>query len=147
MAPLIVLVAFTAIARLVGFTAVAALDSWSVATGIGLAAMFAMTGVAHFVQPKRSGLIAIVPPNLPHAPLVVTVSGVLELLGAVGLLVPQTRALAAICLGLLLIALYPANVYASREKRHPAAPRTPLVRRTIYQGIFIAACVIVVVVK
>ncbi len=37
-------------------------DSWPSAIAIGLAAMFALTGVAHFVDPLRSDMIAIVPP-------------------------------------------------------------------------------------
>ena len=57
--------------------------------------MFVMTGVAHFVNPLRRDMIAIVPPRLPAPALLVTITGVLELLGAVGLLYPPTRMAAA----------------------------------------------------
>ena len=57
--------------------------------------MFVLTGIAHFAPPMRRDLIAIVPPRLPAPGLLVTVTGVLELLGAVGLLLPATRVAAA----------------------------------------------------
>jgi uncharacterized membrane protein len=43
-----------------------------------------------------------------------TITGLLELLGAIGLLVLQFRAAAAYCLAALLVALFPANVYVVR---------------------------------
>ena len=48
--------------------------------------MFTMTGVAHFTPGMRRDMIAIVPPRLPAPGLLVTITGVLELLGAAGLL-------------------------------------------------------------
>jgi uncharacterized membrane protein len=91
-------------------------------------------------------LIAIVPPRVPR-PDVVSILGILEFLGAAGVLVPVTRAAAAICLGLLLIAMFPANVYAARELRDPSAPNAPLGRRTAFQLVFLTACVLVVVLR
>ena len=96
MAPLIALVLGTLAARLVGWLGVDYVGSWPAAIAVGLAAMFLVTGIAHFVNPLRRDLIAIVPPRLPAAGLLVTVTGVLELLGAVGLLYPPTRVAAAI---------------------------------------------------
>ena len=145
MAPLIVLIVVTGISRLLGALGVAFVDSWSAAVALGLAAMFLMTALTHFREPRRAGLVAIVPPRLPGPALIVTATGVLELAGAIGIVLPATRTLAAICLGLLLIAKFPANVYAAGAPRHPSAPTTPIVRRTVYQLIFLAACVIVVV--
>ena len=54
----------------------------SAAARVGLALMFAMTGVAYFVPTMRRDMIAIVPPALPAPALLVTVTGVLEVLGA-----------------------------------------------------------------
>jgi hypothetical protein len=51
--------------------------------------MFVLTGVAHFVG-KRAELVAMVPPFLPAPELLVTVTGVLELTGAVGLVWSRT---------------------------------------------------------
>lgn len=55
----------------------------------------------------------MVPAWIPRPELAVTLTGVLELLGAVGLLVPATSPFAG-GLALLLVALFPANVHAAR---------------------------------
>jgi uncharacterized membrane protein len=74
----------------------------------GLALLFGVAGVAHFVVP---GVFeAIVPTWVSNAPLAVQLSGVAELLGAVGLLLPATRVVAAWGLIALLVAVFPANV-------------------------------------
>ncbi len=145
MAPLISLVAVTLIARLAGWLGWGYTNGWPVAVAVGLAAMFLVTGIAHFVAPVRGGLIAIVPPRLPAPGLLVTITGVLELLGAVGLLIPQTRVAAAACLALLMVAMFPANVYAAGAKRSEHAPDTALVPRTLMQALFLAGAVLVAV--
>ena len=143
MAPLIALVTVTLTARLAGWLGWHYTDGWPAAIAVGLAAMFVLTGVAHFVQPLRSGLIAIVPPRLPAPGLFVTITGVLEVLGAVGLLIPPTRVAAAGCQALLMVAMFPANVYAAGAKRSEHAPDTPLVPRTLMQALFLAGAVLV----
>jgi hypothetical protein len=44
-----------------------------------------------------------------------TATGLLEILGAIGLLVPFTARAASVCLVLLLITMFPANVRAARQ--------------------------------
>lgn len=148
MAPLIALLLTTAIARLAGAVGVGVgvgyVDSWPAAVAVGLAAMFTLTGVAHFVPGMRDGLIAIVPPQLPAPAALVSLTGVLELAGAAGLLIPSTRLAAAISLALLLVAMFPANVYAAGSRRHPKAPNTPLGIRTAEQLLFLAATAVVI---
>jgi uncharacterized membrane protein len=141
--PLLALVIVTLAARLAGWLGWDYTDGWPAAVAAGLSAMFAVTGVAHFAPPLRSGLIAIVPPKLPAPALLVTVTGVLELLGAIGLLIPQTRVAAAVCLAVLMVAMFPANVYAAGAKRSEHAPDTPLVPRTLMQALFLAGAVLV----
>jgi uncharacterized membrane protein len=69
---------------------------------------------------------------------IVYFTGVCEIAGAIGILIPQTRMLAGICLILFLIAVFPANVKAAREKLNVAGrPATPLVPRTAMQFVFI----------
>src|SRR3984957_20124548 len=102
MAPLITLLVGSLVARIVGWVGVGYVDGWAAAIAVGLAAMFVLTGIAHFAPPLRADLIAIVPPQLPAPGLLVTVTGVLEFLGAVGLVVPATRAAAAVCLLLMM---------------------------------------------
>ena len=141
MAPLIVMFAAWLIARFIGVTGLwLAVDSWSGALRIALAAMFAFTAVSHFHPGTRSDLIRMVPASLPAPALLVTVTGVLELLGAIGLLVPQTLPLAAYSLIALLVAMFPANVHAAREGLMVAGRRaTPLLWRLPLQVFWIAA--------
>ena len=143
---MIVFVAGTVLARATGWLGWDALDSWSAALRVGLALMFLLTASAHFQQPRRSGLIAMVPPQLPRPDLLVTVTGVLEILGAIGLLVPATYRTAAWCLAALLLLLFPANVSAAQRKLHLGTrPVTPLGVRTPMQVIWCAALVFVAV--
>lgn len=78
-----------------------------------VAAIFGLAGVMHFVTPRL--FEAIVPPWLPSwlpdARALVIWSGIAELLGAVGVLIPATRAAAGVGLLLLLVAVFPANIH------------------------------------
>ena len=140
MAPLIALIAGTGLARLVGLAGIDALDGWWPALRVGLALMFLLTGLAHFGLGRRQGLIAMVPPSLPRPDLLVTLTGILELAGALGLLIPATARLAAGGLALLMILMFPANVSAARrDVQLGGRPATPLVIRTPMQVLFIAA--------
>ena len=144
MAPLIALVAGAALARLAGLAGVAALDGWHPALRVGLALMFLLTGVAHFAAARRADLIAMVPAGLPRPDLLVTLTGVLELLGAVGLLVPVTARWAAAGLGLLMLAMFPANVSAARRGLNLGGrPVTPLGQRTVLQIVFVATAAVI----
>ena len=143
MAALITLVLGTLGARLVGWLGVDYVDSWPAAIAVGLAAMFVVTGIAHFVNPLRRDMIAIVPPRLPAPGLLVTVTGVLELLGAVGLLYPPTRVAAAVSLFVLMLVMFPANVYASRMPNPPKSMTTRLPLRTVEQIVFVGAALVV----
>jgi len=144
MAPLITLLLGSAGARAAGALGVDCLDSWPRAIAVGLAAMFTLTGVAHFAPPLRRQLIAIVPPALPAPALLVSLTGVLELLGAVGLLLPATRVAAAACLLVLMLVMFPANVYAARMPDPPAAMTTRLPRRTAEELLYLAAALVVI---
>ncbi|MEU0547465.1 DoxX family membrane protein [Micromonospora sp. NPDC005979] len=138
MAPLITLIVGSALARLAGLAGVSALDGWHPALRVGLALMFVLTGMAHFVGRRRADLIAMVPPRLPRSDLLVTLTGALELVGAAGLLIPTTARLAAAGLGLLMLAMFPANVSAARRRLALAGrPVTPLGQRTILQLVFV----------
>ena len=71
------------------------------------------SGVLHFA---RTGLLAtIIPPCFPYRPQLVLVSGVMELAGAVGLLLPAFTRVASACLAVFMIAIFPANVYAANQ--------------------------------
>lgn len=74
-----------------------------------LALFFVVAGIAHFVFPDAYA--RIVPPYLPQPGLLVLISGIAEIAGGIGILVPITRRLAAFGLVVLLIAVFPANIY------------------------------------
>lgn len=145
MAPLITLLLGSIIARVVGWAGVAYVNSWTAAISVGLAAMFVLTGIAHFAPPMRADLVAIVPPRLPAPGLLVTGTGVLELLGAAGLLLPATRVAAALCLLALMLAMFPANVHAARMPDPPASMTTQLPLRSAVEVVFLAAAVTVAI--
>jgi uncharacterized membrane protein len=78
--------------------------------------MFLFTGVSHFgAFGVRDDLVAMVPPALPAPELLVTVTGILELAGAVALLLPRIWPWAAAGLSVLLVAMFPANIYKALE--------------------------------
>ena len=138
MAPLIVLVVVTLVARMIGRLGVAALRDWAAATRVGLAVMFFFTAAAHF-NSMRPDMIAMVPPFVPNPELMVTFTGVAEILGGIGLVVPRTRRIAALALILFLLAVLPANIYAAQAGvTLRGEPPTPLVPRIALQILFIA---------
>jgi uncharacterized membrane protein len=73
-----------------------------------LSAFFVVAGLMHFVIPDR--YTGIMPPWIPYPLQMVYVSGVAEMLGGIGLLVPAVRRAAGVGLIILLIAVFPANV-------------------------------------
>jgi uncharacterized membrane protein len=143
MVPAIVLLAVFAILRLAGFLGVAALDNWNLPLRVGLFLMFLLTASAHWGR-GRADLIRMVPPAFPAPAIIITITGVLEILGAAGLLIPLTARAAAICLAILLAAMFPANIRAAREHltilKRPA-PGLPL--RSAIQLLFIGSLIAV----
>lgn len=72
------------------------------------AAGFIVAGAFHFIRPDD--YIRIVPEELPAPAALVAISGVAEILGGLGLLVPRTCRVAGLGLVALLVAVFPANV-------------------------------------
>jgi len=87
---------------------------------IGLGAGIGAAGVMHFVRPEFFD--AIVPPWLPPSQRFWTlISGVAELVVGVMLFVPRWRRTGAMALLVLLIAVYPANLYMTWDWRDRSA--------------------------
>src|SRR5215213_7663268 len=63
--------------------------------------MFLFTGISHFSTMKYD-FAAMIPAPLPNDLWVIYLTGVLEIAGAIGLLIPQTRKLAGVCLAVYL---------------------------------------------
>ncbi|MGW4335508.1 DoxX family protein [Rhodococcus koreensis] len=143
MEPLIALVTVTLALLAAGAAGVRRFRPWPVALRGGLAAMFTLTGMAHFFG-LRAELVAMVPPSLPNPGLLVTLTGLLELAGAAGLLIRRTTPWAAGCLTALLILMFPANVYAAAEGLS-TGPFEALIPRTLLQVVFLSATLAVAI--
>jgi uncharacterized membrane protein len=93
-------------------------------------------GLGHFLL--TDFFLRIVPPYIPWPQLAVYVSGALELLGAAGVLVKRTRALAGAGLILLTLCVTPANVYMwMHAELFPAFSPSLLAGRLVLQLLLI----------
>lgn len=89
-----------------------------------LALGMVVIGAWHFISPEP--FEKIVPAFLPYHLALVYISGFLEILGGVGLLIPQVSRSAAWLLAVLFIAVFPANLYqAINNIEVPALPHDP----------------------
>ncbi|MBB4929267.1 putative membrane protein [Lipingzhangella halophila] len=145
MSALVVLVIALLVARLLGALGAKRLATWPASAAYGLAAMLLLTASAHFVpesvtaMPNHADMVAMVPPFVPFAGAVVYATGVLELAGAVGLVLAATRRAAGISLAVLLVLLLPANIYAAvAEVPFNGGDATPLWLRIPLQAGYIA---------
>lgn len=112
-------------------------------TRIALAVVFVVMGALHFVPGPARGMAAMIPPALRFAPapVLVAATGVCEVAGGVGLLLPATRVAAAVCLAVFLVAVFPANAYAAAHPERFGVFGTPLVPRLLLQLVLIGLCV------
>ena len=73
--------------------------------------LFIIAGANHFLTP--SVYMSMMPPWLPAHMALIQVSGIAEIAGGIGILLPSTRRAAAIGLLALLIAIFPANLHVA----------------------------------
>ena len=138
MLPLLVLLISWVLLRGVGALGVRWLAAWRDAGRGALLVMFLFTASAHFTSTKHD-LAAMVPDPFPRGLWLIYLTGVLEIAGAVGLQIPRLRRLAGICLILLLIGMFSANVNAAlNDIPLRGSDPTPLWLRTPIQIVFIA---------
>lgn len=107
-----------------------------------LALAMIAVGVMHFVSPE--GFVKIVPPWLPAPLVLVWVSGVAEIAGGVGLLIPPLRRAAAWGLVALYVAVFPANIHMALHDVQPFAvhvSRAAQWLRLPFQLVFVAVAV------
>ena len=100
--------------------------------------MLLFTAAAHF-NSLRHELARMVPAAIPNPMAMVYFTGVCEIAGAIGLLVPRTRRAAGWALIVLFLAMLPANIHAARAGLTLAGSAvTPLAVRIPVQAMFIA---------
>jgi uncharacterized membrane protein len=73
-----------------------------------LGVLFIFAGSMHFISPVF--YLRMMPPYIPAHALLVQISGVFEILGGIGLIVPASRRFSAFGLIALLVAVFPANI-------------------------------------
>jgi len=99
--------------------------------------LFILAGIGHFVFPKT--YLRIMPPQLSYPLELVYLSGIFEILGGVGILFPALRRWAGYGLIVLLILVFPANIYmASSDEVVPEVPNWLAVARLPLQFLLIA---------
>ena len=69
---------------------------------------FILIGIEHFREPQK--FVDIVPKYMPFALFLVYLTGVMEIVGGLGIIYPETRELTGRLMVLFLIAIYPANL-------------------------------------
>jgi len=115
---------------------------------IALAAVFIGMGINHF-RPKPARIMAkMIPPFLRRdgalSPIrLVYLTGVCEIAGGIGLLVPATRVAAVVALIVFLVAVFPANVYAAQHPETFRKLSIPLLPRLAGQLAIIGLLVFV----
>jgi uncharacterized membrane protein len=114
MAVMIVLGGALLVFRALGAAGLRRLATWKEATRHALAVLFLFTASAHFTS-MRHDMARMVPEAVPWPEAMVAFTGVCEIAGAIGLLVPAVQRVAGIALIVFLLAVFPANVRAARE--------------------------------
>lgn len=109
-------------------------------TRVGLwaqAVLYATGGVNHFLH--EAFYVGIMPEHYSHPGALVLASGVAEVAGGVGLLVPATRRVAAAGLGVMLLGFLDVHVWMVRHPaRFPGVPVWVLWARIPLQFVLIA---------
>jgi uncharacterized membrane protein len=85
--------------------------TWATKGRAGVSLFFVVTASGHFFQ--TAAMAEMLPPAVPFRMELIYLTGVLELLGAAGILLPGLERLAGLGLILLLLGVLPANVYAA----------------------------------
>jgi uncharacterized membrane protein len=80
---------------------------------LGLAVVLGFTGTDHLVNPWRYW--PIMPAAVPFPRAVVLATGLCEMLGGLGLLLPRTRRLAGTLLAVFFVGVLPANIKAAAQ--------------------------------
>lgn len=138
MAVLLILVISCFVFRELGLLGVAALGSWQASARDALSLMLVFTGISHFTF-MQEDFVRMMPPWIPWPRAMVYFTGVCEIAGAAGLLLPEFRRVAAYALIAFFLAVLPANIHAARAGvTLRGKPATSLWLRIPMQALFIA---------
>lgn len=126
------------------------LEVVSLVLRVVLAVAFVAMGLLHFVPTVAKGMAAMIPPALggthrPTARFLVAATGVCEIAGGIGLLVPATQTVAGVLLAVFLVAVFPANAFAAARPERFGRMAVPLWPRLLAQVVLIALCLLAAV--
>ncbi len=138
MIPLVVLLVSFVVFWLAGL-AVPWFAPWQHALRAALGVMFLLAASAHWGK-RRPDLVRMIPRSFGSPGFWVTITGIAEILIAAGLQLPVTARPAALLAALMLLAIFPANVKAARERLTLGGRPVPrLGPRIAIQVVFLAA--------
>jgi uncharacterized membrane protein len=100
-----------------------------------MSAFYVFAGVMHFLKPKM--YVRIIPPYIPNPKLMNLLSGAFEIIFGLALLFESLRSYAAFGIIMLLIAVFPANLYMY-QKGAKGIPKWALLLRLPLQFVLIA---------
>ncbi len=115
---------------------------------IGLAGTFLFMGVNHFIPARARGMAAMIPPAFKtrvSGKTLVRFTGLCEIAGGIGILVPFTRFAAGIALVLFLVAVFPANAHAAANPERFGRAGFPFWPRYIAQLVLILLVLLAIV--
>ena len=100
--------------------------------------VFVPMGINHFRRGPARAMAAMVPPRLRTTGLfrpqnLVAITGLCEIAGGLGILVPGVRIAAGLALAIFLVAVFPANAYAAAHREKFGRAAIPLVPRLLAQ--------------
>jgi uncharacterized membrane protein len=97
---------------------------------VGLSLFFIFTAIGHFI--KTEEMAAMLPSFVPNRVEIIFVTGIFELLGAIGVWIPRLMRITGLCLILMLIGFLPVNIYSAINRidfgGHGSGPAYLLVR-------------------
>jgi uncharacterized membrane protein len=114
-----------------------------------IAIAFIGMGINHFRPKAARGMAAMIPPVLKRERVftgknLVRFTGVCEIVGGIGILLPWTMLVAGILLMIFLIAVFPANAYAAEHPEKFGRAAIPFWPRFVAQVLFIAIILVAV---
>src|SRR5690606_5916847 len=113
MKPLFVLVAVFLLSLLI-LKVVRGSYNFSLSGRIALSAMLLFTALGHFAFSK--GMAMMIPEFIPNKTQIVYFTGIVEIVAAITLLMPDWHRMTGLCLILFFILILPANIYAAMKQ-------------------------------
>jgi uncharacterized membrane protein len=81
---------------------------------VGLTLFFLFTAIGHFIRTEE--MAEMLPPFVQYRVALIYITGILELMGAIGVWIPRLMKLTGVCLILMLIGILPANIYSALNR-------------------------------